>query len=71
MNITKLQQSGFILETDTGFKLGIDIGDKTPIEELKNTRVAACVISHVHGDHFSVPQIKALSPKKLWKLIMP
>ena len=30
MKLTKYEQSGFILQTDGGFRLAIDIGNKTP-----------------------------------------
>jgi L-ascorbate metabolism protein UlaG (beta-lactamase superfamily) len=66
MKIRKFEQSGFIIETDEGFKLAIDIGNKTPIETLSNINVDAFLISHVHGDHFSLPQIKALNPKVIY-----
>lgn len=66
MKITKFEQSGFIFETDKGFCLAVDIGSYTPVEELENVRVDAMLISHIHGDHFSLEQIKKLSPKKLY-----
>ena len=66
MRITKLEQSGFIIEADNGYKIGIDIGSYTPTEKLHRGMVDAMLISHLHGDHFSIPQIKKLSPKKLY-----
>ncbi len=67
MNITKYEQSGFILETKKGFRLAFDIGNKTPIEKLDDIKsVDAFLVSHIHGDHFSIPHIKKLSPKKLY-----
>jgi L-ascorbate metabolism protein UlaG (beta-lactamase superfamily) len=66
MKLIKFEQSGFILETEKGFRLAIDIGNKTPLEKLAGVRVDAVLISHIHGDHFSLEQIKALSPKKLY-----
>ncbi len=66
MKITKFEQSGFILESDNGFKLGIDIGNKTPLEKLESVSCDEMIISHIHGDHFSLEQIKALNPKKLY-----
>ncbi|MEN9582406.1 MAG: hypothetical protein RL641_360 [Candidatus Parcubacteria bacterium] len=66
MKLTKFEQSGFILETDKGFKLAFDIGAYTPVEKLAGVTVDAMLVSHIHGDHFSLPQIKALSPKKLY-----
>ena len=66
MNITKLEQSGFIIETDTGFRLGFDIGSMTPVKNLQGVTVDAMLVSHIHGDHFSLEQIKVLSPKKLY-----
>ncbi len=66
MKLTKFEQSGFILETDNGYKLAMDIGSYTPVEKLKGITVDAMLVSHIHGDHFAVEQIKALSPEKLF-----
>lgn len=66
MKLIKFDQSGVILETEKGFRLAIDIGNKTPIEKLIGITVDAVLISHIHGDHFSIDQIKALTPKKLY-----
>lgn len=66
MKLTQLEQSGFILETNDGYKLAIDIGSYTPVEKLNGISPDAMVISHIHGDHFSVEQIKKLSPQKLY-----
>ena len=66
MRLTKFEQSGFILETDNGFRLGFDIGAYTPTETLADITVDAMLVSHIHGDHFSLPQIKQLAPKKLY-----
>lgn len=66
MKITKFEQSGFIFETNSGFKLALDIGSYTPLEKLSGINPNAMLVSHLHGDHLSVEQIKALSPKKLY-----
>lgn len=66
MKITKFEQSGFILENSSGFKLALDIGSYTPVEKLSGVSPDAMIVSHLHGDHLSVEQIKALSPKKLY-----
>lgn len=66
MRLTKFEQSGLILETDKGHKLAIDIGNYTPVEKLDNISLDAMLVSHIHGDHFSVEQIKKLSPRKLY-----
>jgi L-ascorbate metabolism protein UlaG (beta-lactamase superfamily) len=66
MLLTKFEQSGFLLETKSGFRLAIDIGNKTPIEKLENLTVDAFIVSHVHGDHFSLPHIKALTPQMVY-----
>ncbi len=66
MKIIKFEQSGFIFETDKGFRLAVDIGSHTPVEKLENIKVDAMLVSHIHGDHFSLEQIKKLSPKKLY-----
>ena len=67
MTLTKYEQSGFILETKKGSRLAFDIGNKTPIEKLDNVKsIDAFLVSHIHGDHFSIPHIKKLSPKNLY-----
>ena len=67
MTLTKHEQSGFILETKKGFRLAFDVGNKTLIEKLDNVKSAdAFLVSHIHGDHFSIPHIKKLSPKNLY-----
>ncbi len=66
MKLTKFEQSGFILETNKGFRLAFDIGNKTPVEKLQGVTVDAMLVSHIHGDHFSLEQIRSLSPKKLY-----
>ncbi|MCE9628615.1 MAG: MBL fold metallo-hydrolase [Candidatus Vogelbacteria bacterium] len=66
MKITKFEQSGFVLETDQGYKLAVDIGSYTPIEKLDGLSVDAVLVSHLHGDHFSLEHIKQLKPKKLF-----
>ncbi len=67
MNLTKFEQSGFILETKKGFRLAFDIGNKTPIDKLDTVKpVDAFLVSHIHGDHFYFENIKKLSPKNLY-----
>ena len=66
MKITKLEQSGVIIETNKRFRLAIDVGKYTPIEKLEGTRVDAMFVTHIHPDHFSLEQIKKLSPEKLY-----
>lgn len=66
MKLIKYEQSGFILETDAGYKLAIDIGNKTPVEKLEKVKVDSMIISHIHGDHFSLDQIKMLAPNDLY-----
>jgi len=67
MNLTKFEQSGFILETKKGFRLAFDIGNKTPIDKLDTVKpVDAFLVSHIHGDHFYLENIKKLSPKNLY-----
>lgn len=66
MKLTQFEQSGFIIETNSGFNLAIDIGSYTPVEKLNGVFTDAVLISHIHGDHFSIEQIKKLSPKKLY-----
>lgn len=66
MKLTKFEQSGFILETESGFRLAFDIGNKTPLEKLEGISADAMLVSHIHGDHFSLDQIKKINPKKLY-----
>lgn len=66
MILTKFEQSGFVLESDAGFRLAIDIAGYTPIEKLEGVTVDAMLVSHIHGDHFSVPHIQKLAPKKVY-----
>lgn len=65
MKITQFEQSGLIIETSNGYKLAIDIASYTPIENLE-VHPDAMLISHLHGDHFSVEHIKRLLPKRLY-----
>ncbi len=66
MRIKQFEQSGFIIETNSSFTLALDIGSYTPIEKLEGIKVDGMIVSHLHGDHFSLEQIKKLSPKKLY-----
>jgi L-ascorbate metabolism protein UlaG (beta-lactamase superfamily) len=66
MKIKKFEQSGFIIESDNGFKLALDIGTYTPLEKLEGVSCDAMLVSHIHGDHFSVNHIRKLAPKKLY-----
>ena len=63
MKIIKFEQSGVIFETQKGSRLAIDIGSYTPVEKLEGARVDAMIVSHIHPDHFSLEQIKKLSPE--------
>lgn len=67
MKITKFEQSGFVIESDGGYKIAFDIGRYTPIENTVNIgHIDAFFVSHIHGDHFSIDHIKAISPTKLF-----
>lgn len=67
MKLNQWEQSGVILESKSGFKLAIDIAGLTPIEKLNEmASLDAMLVSHIHGDHFSVPHIKKLAPKNLY-----
>jgi len=66
MKIEKFEQSGFIIESEKGFRLGLDIGSYTPVEKLDGIKVDAMIVSHLHRDHLSPDQIKKLSPEKLY-----
>lgn len=66
MKLTKLEQSGFIFETDKGFRLAVDIASRTPIENLEGIKVDAVIVSHLHQDHFSIPHVSKLSPTRVF-----
>jgi L-ascorbate metabolism protein UlaG (beta-lactamase superfamily) len=67
MKLTKFEQSGFLLETSSDFRLAFDIGNKTLLQKLDGLEgLDAFIVSHIHGDHFSPEQINRLSPKKLF-----
>ena len=66
MKIQKFEQSGFIFESENGFRLALDIGRYTSIEKLAGLSVDAFLVSHIHGDHFDMDKVVALSPKALY-----
>lgn len=70
MKIKKYEQSGFVIDSENGFRLAIDIGKYTPIENaagiVAEKPVDAFLVSHIHGDHFSAEHINALAPKMLY-----
>ncbi len=66
MYITQPEQSGCLIKANSGFTLALDIGSYTPLEKLEGVTVDAMLISHLHGDHFSIPHIKKINPKKLY-----
>lgn len=66
MKLRQFEQSGFVLETDAGYVLAVDIGSYTPLEKLSSLKPDAMLASHVHGDHFSIEHIERLSPAKLY-----
>lgn len=66
MQIQKFEQSGFIITGDSGYKLAIDIGNKTDAHKLEGFNIDAMIISHIHGDHFHLENILKLNPKKLY-----
>ncbi len=66
MKITKFEQSGFVIEADNGYRLAVDIGLYTPLEKLNDLAIDAMLVSHIHGDHFSLEHIKKIAPKKLY-----
>ena len=66
MKTARFEQSGFIFENNAGHTLAVDIAGYTPIEKLAGVSADAVLISHIHGDHFSLDHIKALSPKKVY-----
>ena len=66
MKLERFEQSGFIIESEKGFRLALDIGSYTPVEKLEEVTADAMFVSHIHPDHFSLEQIKKISPKKLY-----
>lgn len=66
MNITKLEQSWFILQNKSWYKLWIDIGNKTSVESLDNIYIDEMIISHLHWDHLYLPNILKLKPKTIY-----
>ena len=66
MKLTKHEQSGFMIETENGHTIALDIGAYTPLEKLNGITVDSMIVSHIHGDHFSLDQIKMLAPKDLY-----
>ncbi len=66
MKVIMFEQSGCIIETQSGSRLAIDIGNKTPLEKLTGISADAMLISHIHGDHFSLEQIKTINPAQLY-----
>jgi len=66
MKITQFEQSGFVVETESGFRLVGDIGHYMPLENLGAVAPDAMLVSHIHADHFSLERIKALAPKKIY-----
>ncbi len=66
MKIIKFEQSGFIFESNSGFRLAVDIGNKTATSKLWDLPdVDLMIVSHIHGDHFDPDNIKALNPVQL------
>lgn len=67
MKIQKFEQSGFIIESEKGFRIAVDIGSKTSPEKLSGIKpVDIFLVSHVHGDHFDITNIKMLSPEQVF-----
>lgn len=66
MTITQLQQSGTIITSESGQTLGIDIGALTPVEQLADITIDHVLISHIHADHCSAPQVAALAPQMVY-----
>jgi L-ascorbate metabolism protein UlaG (beta-lactamase superfamily) len=66
MKIKYFEQSGFIIEANSGSTLAVDIGYYTPLENLAGISPDAMLISHFHGDHFSPEHIAKLAPQQLY-----
>ena len=65
MQIELFEQSGFIITSNSGNTLAVDIGNKTPLEKLAQVSVDTFLVSHIHGDHFSLPHISATNPEQV------
>ncbi len=46
--------------------MAVDIGSYTAAQKLEGILADAVLVSHLHGDHLSVENIKKLSPNKLY-----
>ncbi len=66
MRIIQLEQAGVIVETAAGYRVAIDIGSYTPVEKLADMSADAMLVSHLHRDHFSIPQIQVLAPTTVY-----
>lgn len=67
MKIQKFEQSGFIFEAESGFRLALDIGNKTSLGSLDGVpQPDAFLVSHIHGDHFHPANIEALAPATIY-----
>lgn len=66
MDITRFEQSGLIITNALGKTLAVDIASYTPLEKLEGVSVDSMIVSHIHGDHFSIEHITKLAPKKLY-----
>ncbi len=66
MKITRFEQSGLLIESSTGKTLAVDIAAYTPMEKLEGVSADAMIVSHIHGDHFSIDHIQKIAPKKLY-----
>lgn len=60
MNITKYEQSGFVIKSSQGAVIAIDFGMGTPIDTTRQIAVDAHVITHSHPDHCNLENIKEL-----------
>ncbi|MAZ30113.1 hypothetical protein CL655_02395 [bacterium] len=66
MEIAQFEQSGFIITSNVGETLAVDIGALTPAERLADVTVDAMLVSHIHADHCSAEHVTALAPATVY-----
>lgn len=66
MHIQQLEQSGYVITSQQGAVLAIDIGCLTPVERLAGMYIDTLLISHIHADHCAIEQVRALNPAMIF-----
>lgn len=66
MKLQYVKHAGFIVESDSGFKFGWDIGSFSDAESVAALgKLDAFTASHKHQDHCFAPNIKLLNPDNI------